>query len=571
MRISSAWLRFFHGPAIAVALAFVFLAPAGPALAGLSSPPPTAGVSREEALRLGERMYREGILPSGKPLQALLKGDVPVEGSQLTCSSCHQRSGFGIWEGTVRTPPIDGGRLYLPLYKFKGTPLPHPTQQVSADDLIRPAYTDETLAQVLWTGVDPAGRQLNTAMPVYDLSDRDMAIMVYYLKNLSSGSAPGVTDTSVRFATIITDDVTESDRQAMLSALRRYITNRRISRIVEYSVRTGVYLGEWKMRGSRSLLLDVWELKGPPDTWRAQLEAYNERQPVFAILGGITYGDWAPIHRFCEDYRIPAIFPITDFPVISDKDWYTLYLSKGLYQEGETAAKYLNSRDDLSGESSVVQVFRKNPAGLAMSKGFAETWTGLGRRVDSVAVGNEMLTADFWKKFSNTSKHSVVLLWLDAKDFPDLKSLAQTGTIPRIIVASSTLLGQHMYSLPEKERNSVYLTYPYTLPRDARKYRESIEKTLRSNKLPATNLDIEFKMRALFSTMTVTLNMMRNYVYREYFMELIENTPDLPVPVPYPRMSFGPGQRYSSKGCYVIQLSDGPNPELIQKSEWIIH
>jgi len=35
-------------------------------------------------MRLGEKMYRDGILPSGKPLQAIVKGDVPVAGSQLT-------------------------------------------------------------------------------------------------------------------------------------------------------------------------------------------------------------------------------------------------------------------------------------------------------------------------------------------------------------------------------------------------------------------------------------------------------------------------------------------------------
>ncbi|MDA8240180.1 MAG: hypothetical protein M0Z67_07390 [Nitrospiraceae bacterium] len=33
----------------------------------------------------------------------------------------------------------------------------------------------------------------------------------------------------------------------------------------------------------------------------------------------------------------------------------------------------------------------------------------------------------------------------------------------------------------------------------------------------------------------------------------------------YPRFSFGPGQRYGSKGCYIVQLARGPKPELIKK------
>jgi hypothetical protein len=571
-RTSQAFSKIIGCPLMTGILAFVFLAHAGTAAAGTSPLAAIGGVSPEEAMKLGEKMYRDGILPSGKPMQAIVKGDVPVEGTQFTCSNCHQRSGFGSSEGTIRTPPIDGTRLYLPLSRFKGIPLTRQATELQANDLFRPAYTDETLARAMRTGVDPAGRQMNTAMPVYDLNDRDMAILVFYLKNLSSGLEPGVTDTSLRFATIITDEVSQEDRQAMLGPLQRYISNRRLSRTSEFSVRTGAYLQEETSRGMRALSLVVWELKGPSGTWQGQLEEYYKKEPVFAILGGITYGDWAPVHRFCEDHRIPAVFPITDYPVISEKDWYTLYISKGLYQEGETAAKYLNSRDDLSKEMSVVQVFRKNRAGIAPSKAYQDAWVSLGHRPpDNVALGEETLTADFWKKLADRHKHAVVLLWLDANDFPDLENLGTTKAMPDMIFASSSLLGQRLYLLPEKERTSVYITYPYTLPQEARKYRESIETTLRNNNLPLTNMDIELKMRSLFSTLTGALAMMRNYVYRDYFVELIEKTPDLTVvPVPYPRMSFGTGQRYASKGCYVVQLSEGPKPELVKRSEWII-
>ncbi len=39
----------------------------------------------------------------------------------------------------------------------------------------------------------------------------------------------------------------------------------------------------------------------------------------------------------------------------------------------------------------------------------------------------------------------------------------------------------------------------------------------------------------------------------------------------YERLSFGPGQRYASKGCFVVQLGKGPRPALVKKSAWVIH
>ncbi len=556
-------------------LAFFLFAAEGAVMAQAAPASATiGGVSPEEAMRLGEKMYRFGLLPSGKPMQGMVQGDVPVDGTMFTCVSCHLRSGVGSTEGQVWTPPIDGARLYAPVSKFRAVPLLGQPVGKPVENMLRPAYTDQTLARVMEEGLDPGDRQLNPVMPVYALDKPDMEIMVYYLKNLSVGLQPGITDTTLRFATVISEEVPKEDREAMLGAVQNFIRNWRVPNSrMERTIKTISHRQEGTARDLRTLALSVWELKGPPETWRPQLEEYYRKEPAFALLGGISTRDWSPIHRFCEERKLPAVFPVTDFPVISESDWYTFYLSKGLSQEGSAAAKYLHGRDELAKEG-VIQVFRDEPSGLALSKAFQETWVGLGHKAPATIVlkANEAIPAGLWKKTGSLHKKAVVLLWLNAGDFPDLGNLAKEGPKPAVVMASATLLGKKLYSLPEAERGDVYLTYPYALPQESKGYRAPTATPLASDKIPISHREPALKMHALFQTVSGPLSRLRAFVYRDYFLEMIESLPDLaPGSLIYPRLSFGQGQRYASKGCYVVQLGTGPKPELVKRSEWVIH
>ena len=76
--------------------------------------------------------------------------------------------------------------------------------------------------------------------------------------------------------------------------------------------------------------MHVWELQGDSDTWGEQLATLYREQPVFAVLSGIGEGSWQPVHAFCESEHLPCLFPTTDLPVIAEKDFYPIYLSKGM-------------------------------------------------------------------------------------------------------------------------------------------------------------------------------------------------------------------------------------------------
>jgi len=518
-------------------------------------------------------MYRQGTLPSGEPMKALVQGDIPVDGTMFTCASCHLRSGKGSLEGQVLTFPIDGVTLYKPL-SYAGSISKSAQKKfalwIKSGDF-RPAYTDASLAMAIRGGVDPNGRALNNVMPRYPLDDRDMEILVFYLKNLSGETSPGVTDTTIHFATVIAEDVSKADREAMMAPLELLAHNWGKSRRLEVRAKR-VDLDEEMNRGFRRLSLSRWELKGPLPSWHNQLEAYYRKEPVFALLGGISSGDWRPIHEFCEQERIPCIFPFTEFPVISETDWYTLYFSKGLYQEGEAAAKYLHGTANMSEDVPVIQVYRNNKRALALSEGFQVTWVSLGHhRPENQMLNQERaITEDFWKQLATSRKQAIMLIWLDSEDVSSISVLAQVKDRPKIIFMSSSLLGEGIYSLSEKVRNFVYITYPYRLPRDYDRQKAGVADWLKNNKISATNFNMQSNMYFLQSMLPRVLMMLKSNFYRDRFLELVDMMSDETTAAAYPRLSFGPGQRYVSKGCYIVQLTDGALPDLVRVSDWVI-
>lgn len=538
--------------------------------------PEVAGFSAEKAMRLGERMYRDGLLPSGEPIQAVVQKDIPIEGTMFSCQSCHLRSGLGSVEGTIITLPTNGAKLFRTLHvgaEIDVTPDRSLLAKPFQGGDIRPAYTEESLAQVLWNGADPKGRELDWTMPRYLLDQEDMDILVYYLKNLSAQYSPGVSEDEIRFATVLTEGVPPEDRDAMLQTLQAIVKDRNSqSRHQEKKARKGPFYKQDQFRAYRRFVLDVWELKGPRDTWRDQLESYYRKGPVFAVLGGIAEGEWAPIHQFCENLQIPSLFPVTEYPLIAENDWYTLYFSKGPYQEGEAAARFLLSNDVLPTEGKIVQVVGPSLSSRKLARGFQETRGKLGLPPAEVIALEDGRTPEpeFWRQLADRSPGTVFLLWMGPEAIEAAKGLAEGGC--RALFFSSSLMGEKINSLPQDLREQSFITHPYRLPREEEKYLNVTRSWLKNRNVPITNLRIQSEVYFLGWMLTGAVRMMGDDFYRDYFLDVLDMMRDEHYAIAlYPRLSFGPGQRYASKGCYVLQLTQGPRPDLVPVTDWVIH
>ncbi|WP_051293095.1 ABC transporter substrate-binding protein [Citrifermentans bremense] len=549
----------------------------GPAQGG-GAPEAVAGLPAAEALRLGEAMYRNGVLPSGRPMVGVVQGDIEMTGEMSTCSSCHMRSGMGSMEGGILTPPTGGSKLYAPLARQQDIPGPLVNRSMFKSPP-RPTYDDASLAAALVYGIDPTGRTLRETMPRYRLTQKETEILVFYLKQLSAKPSPGVDGETVRFATIVTDQVSAADRDALLLPLKAFLQE-------EWNDRLMVLGSQWNSRwygpdavkaGSaprlRRAVLDVWELKGPESGWGEQLEALYRKAPVFAVLGGVSRS-WGAAHRFCEEKGLPAVLPTTELPAVAHNSWYTLYFSKGVYQEGETAAKYLSRVFELPQDKKVVQVFRDNDTGRALARGFADTWQQLGKAAlsERKLLPGEKTGGAFWKKLCAQEPGAALVLWLAPEDLAGIAELPAVPGHPSTLFFSATLLGPALGVIPEPLRDFSFITYPNRLPGDEAYSKSLLSNWMKLKKIPETNLFISSDVYFLTRLLSRTLLDMGTDLHRDFFLDLLDGAPDQAnSSLRYPRLSFGPGQRYASKGCFVVALGKGENPKLVRKSDWVIY
>lgn len=538
--------------------------------------PPTRDPDTE--YQLGERMFRKGLLPSGAPMTATVREDLPVQGATFACAGCHLQGGLGSVEGGVATPPANGEKLYRPWFRY------HPAlvgderkvlPDTTRDILLRPAYTDETLARAITEGIDPTGRVLKDVMPRYPLGTEDAGVLVRYLKRLSVEPSPGVSATALTFATILTDEVSAEDRQDFLE-------------VMTYRVNLHNRQGDHRdSRGYRSLAalegslafrewsLVVWDLKGPASGWAAQLEAHYRKEPVFAILSGLSTRPWEPIHAFCEARRLPCILPLTDLPSFGGDGWYTLYFSKGPFQEGEAAAAYLSGREAALAGRPLLQVVADTPGARALAAGFDSGWADHGHTAAQTLQlrRGQKPGAKLLQNLVKGKAEPILLLWTGPEAYADLERL--TRPPKAMVLMSTSLLGAKLWDLPQGARDRTWLTYPFRLfrpPTSMTAPEGTPPATFAQVSLVAGNTQRRVRSRA-FSVMKavseVIPRMGRNF-YRDTLLDAFGMLMD-DQETDYERLSFGPGQRFASKGCYVVQMPQGRLHGFVKQSEWVIH
>lgn len=532
------------------------------------------------SLMIGKRIYEEGILPSGQALRAVTLGDVVVEGTQVNCAGCLRRSGFAGGEEAVYVPHITGPALFMEREVIRAELFRKLFQDTHSETTAarvrnaryRPAYSDETLATAIRHGVDPTGRKLELLMPRYQLSDEDMGHLVAYLKSLFSEPAPGVDESTIHFATVVTEGVPDAKRRAMIEVLNAYVQRKNADTQGKLQHRGSSPLYQDEFQGAfRKWKLHVWDLRGRPETWGNQLEAYYRGQPVFALLSGMSNGSWLPVHDFCERTKLPCLFPHVDLPAVTANDGYTVYFSKGLTVEAQALARHL--RDSVPGVNTerIVQVYRDEDRGRVLAEALRSALEGsaLPNVSDQIISGNQPLTAAYWKNLVEHKQPSVLVLWLEAQDLEVLATSALDNI--RQVYLSHGLLRAIPTVESAELREKIYMTYQFSLPGNEVPLIYRVRAWMRSRNVELTSEPIQLNTYFALSVTDHALVHLVEDFSRDYLIESIEHETEKSLnPGVFPHLSLGPGQRYASKGSYIVKLAATTSAAMEPVGDWIV-
>jgi len=300
-----------------------------------------------------------------------------------SAANCHQRSGLGAREGQQSIPSVVGAALYAP------------------KPGMRSAYTDEALVAAIRDGVDPDGRTLSPLMPRYSMQPDELGQLIDYLKKLAPRPSPGVVNSVVHLATVVTEDVPPETKRAMLEVMERYLQDLNDgsdARAGQEPARRDAAQPGADLRLHWEL--HVWTLGGTAQARRAQLQSYYAQQPVFALVGGLTTDTWLPVHEFCQQQKVPCLFPNTSLPVSGVAAFYAVYFDKGSVLKAQILARYFADHAKEFSSGRIVQVLPGNWSGYEPAAALRQAMGRVKahRVIDQVVEPGTPTPPEFWRQ-----------------------------------------------------------------------------------------------------------------------------------------------------------------------------
>jgi len=376
----------------------------------------------------------------------------------------------------------------------------------------------------------------------------------------------------MHIATVIGPGIEDARAEAMLSVMRTFVEwhNKDIQHKMDVPNFSTYYRSEFS-DAFRLWKLHVWRLDGEPATWREQLEAKYDEQPVFAVVSGLVDGSWKPVDGFCNGNEIPCLFPNTILPDTENTRYgYSVHFSRGLELEGEALATHLSRRE--KAPTAVHQVRAAGAEGRVPAEAFRDTMAKVlpdTNLTTAVADGAAALRDKLAEAADRSAE--VLAVWPGDHAQAAVEALNANPPAAKTVALPSTALDAAKAKLSKDLRAKVRLTHPYEKPTGYHPRTFRLRARLNTRGVDITHERLQLQTYYAMSQFMFGVDHLVTDFYRDYLLEYVEQKAESELnPGTHPELSLGPGVRFASSGAYIVQVDPEAKDGYKAVSDWIV-
>jgi hypothetical protein len=322
-------------------------------------------------------------------------------------------------------------------------------------------------------------------------------------------------------------------------------------------------------KANRRWQLHVWQLTGPPDTWQDQLKRHLAKEPVLAVISGLGGKNWEPVHAFCEQAALPCLFPNVEAPPAdADLDFYSVYFSKGVLLEAGLIAQNILNPGGGKMAKEVHQFYRAGDSGESGAEALAGALRHAGIQVKNHVLADGVPGREIDQAMRKATHADTLVLWLRPRDLAALDGLP----VPQVTVFMSGLLGGlEVTPLPARWREHTRMAYPFGLPKQRLINVDFTLGWFRIRQIPVVDLQVQTDTYLACGLLSEALNRMADTFVRDYLVERMQGMLEHRILTGYyPRLSLAAGQRFASKGGYLVHFSEDSGGLLVADQNWLV-
>jgi ABC-type branched-subunit amino acid transport system substrate-binding protein/cytochrome c553 len=495
-------------------------------LAAWALPAASAGLTAEE--EIGKKIYFEGISPSGVPIQALVGAtSTPVSGETLTCSTCHGADGLGRPEGSVKPSNI----TWQELTKSYGHRHENGREHGPFDE--------RSFADVLTYGKDPAGNRLDSTMPRYIMSNKDVAALTAYIKRMAADLDPGLTADALRIGTLVPASGRMAEvGKAALGVMKGYADT--------LNAQGGIF--------GRRIELVAADLPEDPAAASAAAERLAKEGGVFALVSPFSVGSEKSMAELAESAKLPVIGPFTLSPDTTlAVNRYTFYLLPGLNEQGRALADF--AAKELKLTNPIAAVVHPETAGDKEAAAAVEeqlqtrNWS---RIVRASYPPGKLQAAKLVADLQQRGVQVIFFLGGDA-DLGEFGKQVRDAIWTPYLLAPGARAGRAAVDLPTTFGNRVFLAYP-TLPRDITpKAAGTLSELEKKGGFGARHQPAQVSALAAMLVLEEALKRAGRDLSRAKLVNALENLFSFETGV-MPGISYGPTRRIGALGAHIVAV-----------------